>query len=160
VEYDLLTAPGKYIAGIDLRIPEDTGTVRLNIVDSADKAEAIRKGASYEADNYIDIALNRDNVYSYRSETETKICDDFTVTNLSITPFMIRIEGRSLESVRALDLPILAVFSDGSVIDLHRKGSVACEHEFYSLYVTHGVLLDAREITELRIGDTVIRINQ
>ena len=71
-----------------------------------------------------------------------------------------RIEGRSLESVRALDLPILAVFSDGSVIDLHRKGSGACEHEFYSLYVTHGVLLDAREITALRIGDTVIPINE
>lgn len=158
-EYDMLCDPGKYRARFDIRIPEDTGTVRLYIVDEAEREKVYAEGMGYKSENYVDITLDRNNPYSYSTNCEVRIGDGFTVTNLSISPFLLRLEGTSVESVRAVRTPILAVFRDGTVIDLHRSGSGACKHEFYSHYFTKGILLDAREIKELRIGDAVIPVS-
>lgn len=148
----------KHLAKFDMRIPDETDTVRLFIVDKADKTQVSETGMSYPSENYVDITLNRDNAYSYRSDAEISV-GDFTITDLRITPFMIRAAGRSYEQLERFDETIIAVFSDGTVLDLYAGKSLCGEYQFITNYRSGGILLDAREITELRIGDIVIPIN-
>ena len=82
-----------------------------------------------------------------------------------LSPFGFLMKGTRNEVNYGLsDLPILVVFNDGTVIDMERRigGSDPASDgtvEFQWSYSSHGVLLDAKEITELRIRDTVIPIN-
>ena len=94
--------------------------------------------------------------------------DVLDIKNINISPFGILLKGTANESMNEMTkLPaptVIVVFDDGTVTDMAGKrggsdpdgdGAV----RYHMSYSSRGILLDAREITELRIGDTVIPVN-
>ena len=156
--YETVGNTARYRAGFEIKMPEDKGNVRMFVVDENERLSAYRKGMAYESGNYVDIDLDRGNVYSYYSDEEISI-GDHTITGIRISPFTVRIEGDSTDNTVFFDNNIIATFSDGTVYDLYPGRKSAGDGSFFSYYSSRGILLDAREITELRIGDTVIPIN-
>ena len=157
----------KYISYHNVALPENLD-VRMLVVPHEDNLRAHIQGMAYETENYVDIHLSGTNEYSISKDVDYSVNDDsdvLNISNISISPFGFLMKGtRNEENYELSDLPVLAVFNDGTVIDMELRtggsdpasdGTVGFDWS----YSSHGILLDAREITELRIGDTVIPIN-
>ena len=150
----------RYRAKFKVKIDGEKSSARLIFADESENLKAHRLGMEYKTENYADIELERDNPYSYRSNPNIRIDGSYTVTDLSISPFGISIEGKTVEQVNSFRFPVIVVFSDGSAADLYTSGTSAGCQTFSSQYPSGGILLDAREITELRIDDVTIPINK
>ena len=157
----------KYISYHNVALPENLD-VRMLVVPHEDNLRAHIQGMAYETENYVDIHLSGTNEYSISKDVDYSVNDDsdvLNISNISISPFGFLMKGtRNEESYELSNLPVLAVFNDGTVIDMELRtgGSDPADDGtvgFDWSYSSHGVLLDAREITEVRIGDTVIPIN-
>ena len=156
----------KYISYHNVALPDDLD-LRILVVPHEDNLTAHIQGMAYDTENYVDIHVSGTNEYSICKDVDYSVKDGndvLNIRNISISPFGLSMKGtRNEESYELSDLPVLAVFNDGTVIDMElRTGGSAPESDgtvgFDWSYSSHGVLLDAREITELRIGDTVIPV--
>ena len=172
----------KYRSYHDVDIPGELG-LRLFFIEDEERLAAHIKGMSYETENFVDIRLNGENEYSYSKDVDITLNNEYTysdeginnnvrtksgyvhISNIRISPFGIIISGTSDDGQNSgQGLPIIAVFNDGTVTDIsHRMGGGNANDDgsfdFVTSFSSNGVLLDAREMTELRIGDAVIPIN-
>lgn len=151
----------------DIAFPEDIN-IRLFAIEDNEHLTAYINGMDYESDNYVDIMLTGTNNYSYNADTDAITADGaITIKNVCITPLGIVLKGAGSDENNGLDItqPLLVVFKDGTVTDITGSMGESDQtddgmYEFKYSYYSNGILLDAREITELRIGDAVIPINQ
>ncbi len=157
----------KYHSYHEIALPDDLD-LRILVVPHDDNLRAHIQGMAYETESYVDISLSGTNKYSLSKEVSYSVNVDndvINIRNISISPFGVVLKGtRNERSIESTDLTVLAVFNDGTVTDMAGRtgGSDITSDgmtEFTSSFSSHGVLLDAREITELRIGDTVIPVN-
>lgn len=179
----------KYRSYHNVMQPDDL-SIRLFVYDNADLSEPHKEwqrigeqGMAYDTENYIDIELNGINEYSYTTETDLTMNNEYTVGDpghnnnirklpgvisirrVSIAPFGVVISGTSDARLNGgYEKPLIAVFRDGSVLDLMSHGGETYPDgsggwEFTQSFSFRGVLLDAREIAEIRIGDFTVPIS-
>ena len=160
----------KYISYHNVALPDDLD-LRMRIVPQEENLRAHWQGMAYETENFVDIHLSGTNEYSLIKDVDLSLNvgdDVLDINSINISPFGILLNGTADESINEItELPnstVIVVFNDGTVTDMagKRGGSDPAGDgtvKYQMSYSSHGILLDAREITELRIGDTVIPVN-